>query len=175
MSLATSLALLALLVAVFAVLAVGAVYIRVRRLEATALTPGSARLADEPRLVPGALAPEPGQRAALVVLLDGTCAICHALWDAVTAAHLPQVRVLGLLPDETAAGTFEGGTVLADPGLWSSLYEGYTPCLYVIDTSGALTDRRFVYGDTDVPALLAELVPAAPEPAASSQGSAHAS
>ncbi|MFI6321043.1 hypothetical protein ACIBG8_26135 [Nonomuraea sp. NPDC050556] len=160
MSLATALALLALLVSVFAILAVGALYSRLRMMEHTVLRPGSTRLSDEPRAVPPALRPRQGQEAALVLLLDGACSVCHLLWDA--ARPIPGTRVLALFAGAESAEAFEGTTEkVVDPDLWSAIYEGYTPCVYMIDSAGQLTDRRFVYGDTDLSELF--------------QGSSHAS
>ncbi|MCG5212088.1 hypothetical protein [Streptosporangium sp. KLBMP 9127] len=156
MNLSVSVSLLAVLVSGFAVLAIGAVYARLRKLEHTALNPSSARLEDLARQVPPALWPGPGQSHSLILLMDGTCSTCHTLWEA--APDLAGIRVIGLLPDERTASRFGGGTTLADPDLWRNLYEGYTPCVYVVDTAGTVADRRYVYGDTDVPALLAEVL-----------------
>jgi hypothetical protein len=158
MNLAVSVALVSVLVSAFAVIAVCAVYARLRALEHTALNPVSARLDDLDRQVPLALWPGIGQSRSLILLMDGTCSICHGLWEATQALDLPGVRVLGLLADERLVSLFDGGTTLADPDLWSELYEGYTPCVYLISAAGTVTERRFVYGDTDVPALLAEVL-----------------
>jgi len=159
MSLPLALSLLSLLIAIFAVVAVAAVYSRLRALEETALSPDSDRLADDDRKAPAALLPGPGRRASLVMLLDGGCGICHGVWESLQAAGLPGVRVVGVTGDPAAAAAFTEGTVLADPDLWTALYEGYAPTLTVVDATGAVRARRFVYGDTDIPALLAELLP----------------
>ncbi|MEV0612838.1 hypothetical protein AB0I81_05870 [Nonomuraea sp. NPDC050404] len=159
MSLPLALSLLSLLIAIFAVIAVTAVYSRVKALEQTALNPDSDRLADDEVKMPAALLPGPGRQATLAMLLDGGCAICHGVWESLQGADLPGVRVVGVTGDLAAASAFTEGTVLADPDLWTALYEGYAPSLTIIDDAGAVLDRRFVYGDTDIPTLLSELLP----------------
>ncbi|GAA2098753.1 hypothetical protein [Actinomadura alba] len=175
MSLPTALALVSLLLSTFAVLAVGAVYSRLRLLERTALNPRSALLADEVLLAPEALRPTGDERNILVLLLNDGCAACKLVWHAVSeyapARDLTDVRIVALFASADAAGSFDdvpGVASTVDPDLWAALSEGYTPCVFLIDDAGRVTDRRFVYGDTDVPALLADLV-SAPEPAGSSR------
>jgi hypothetical protein len=175
MSLPTAIALLSLLVSAFAVLAVGAVYARLRALEQTALNPRSALLADEVRSAPAALRPTGGERSTVVVQLNNGCSLCHVVWRAVAeyaAAHeFGGTRIVGLFATAETAGTFpEAPAVerIVDPDQWAALSEGYTPCVFRIDTAGRVTDRRFVYGDTDLPALLAQLAPA-PESSGSSR------
>ncbi|MBG0831089.1 hypothetical protein HS041_25340 [Planomonospora sp. ID67723] len=158
MSPTLAVALLALLVGVFALLAVAAVYSRVRTLEQTALSSSSDRLADVSRVSPASLLPQAGQAFSLVVLMDAACGICHQTWEAVSSTALPGVRLIGLLAEAPSSASFTGDAVMADPDLWSNLYEGYSPCLYVIAPSGDVVDRRFVYGDTDIPGLLRELL-----------------
>ncbi|MEO3927140.1 hypothetical protein ABGB07_25215 [Micromonosporaceae bacterium B7E4] len=180
MSLPTAIALVALLLSAFAVLAVGAVYARLRLLERTALNPRTALLADEAEPAPAALWPTGEARHTLVLQLSDGCALCHLLWQ-VAARHLPgqdlgDVRVVGLFASAEAVTAFDdisGLTTIVDPDLWGALSEGYTPCVFLIDAEGRVTDRRFVYGDTDVPALLAGFVPSldisAPETSGSSR------
>ncbi|MFF5205635.1 hypothetical protein [Streptosporangium sp. NPDC000396] len=171
MSLPTALALLALLLSVFAILAAGAVYARLRMMEQTVLKPGNTRLDDELRLVPQPLWPAEGQTGALVLLLDANCSVCHQVWEAAGSASLPTTRLTAVFSHTGSAQKFDGPVEkLTDPELWTALYEGYTPCVYAIDGTGQVTARRFVYGDTDLPALFAEL-----SPALSSSGSNHAS
>ncbi|WP_188187686.1 hypothetical protein [Nonomuraea sp. SYSU D8015] len=159
MSLPLALSLLSLLIAIFAVIAVAAVYSRLRALEQTALNPDTDRLADEDRTLPATLLPGPGQRATLAMLLDGGCGICQGVWESLQAADLPGVRLVGVTGDAGAAAAFAKGVVLADPDLWTALYEGYAPSLTVIDGTGAVLARRFVYGDTEISTLLSELLP----------------
>ncbi|RBQ20130.1 hypothetical protein DP939_09925 [Spongiactinospora rosea] len=170
MNAGTALALCSMGVSAFAVLAVGAVYARLRGLERAE---GSG---DAVRLAPARLAPAEGRSVSLVVLLDGGCALCPALWRQASAftAGRPDVRLLGLVAGEDAArrladpaagtGTGTGGP-LADPGAWAEMYEGYTPCLYLVHANGIIAHRAFVYADTDVPALLSRVLPAPAVPA----------
>lgn len=171
MSLATALALLALLLSVFAILAVGAVYARLRIMEQTVLKPGNVRLDDEVREVPQALRPAKGQDGTLVLMLDANCSICQGVWSAAAAAPPATTRVVAVFSHADSAQKFDGPVEkLADPELWTALYEGYTPCVYAVDAAGQVKDRRFVYADTDLPALFAELFPSL-----STSGSSHAS
>ncbi|MFI6318807.1 hypothetical protein ACIBG8_14865 [Nonomuraea sp. NPDC050556] len=158
MTLPLALSLLSLLVTLFALVAVAGVYSRVRILEQTALNPDAARLAAESRTVSSAYRPEAGQVAAVVLLMDGSCAVCHQAWTMAHEREWPELKIVGLVTDPQMAAAFTGGTVVADPGQWRELFEGYAPCMYAIDPKGAVLDRRFVYGDTDVPELLAKLV-----------------
>lgn len=165
MSLTTALSLCSLLVSAFAVLAVGAVYSRLRMLERTALAPGRTLLADEHPVAPEALRPAGDATATLVLLLSDGCSVCGVVWRAASeyvATHdLAGSRIVALLASQDAAEMFDdapGTECIVDPGMWSALSEGYTPCLYLVGTSGRVADRRFLYADTDVPALLADLV-----------------
>ncbi|MEU4828943.1 hypothetical protein AB0H37_44515 [Actinomadura sp. NPDC023710] len=164
MSLPTAFSLCSLLVSAFAMLAVGAVYSRLRMLERTALNPGSTLLIDELPIAPKALQPTGNATTTLVLLLSNGCSVCGVVWRAAAeyvATHdLAGSRLVALFASQGAAGTFgdaPGLECVVDPGMWSALSEGYTPCLYLIGTSGRVTDRRFVYTDTDVSALLAGL------------------
>ncbi len=160
MSLPLAVSLLSLLVSLFTLVAVGAVYSRLRTLEQTVLSPGTARLADESKAVIPALRPQDGQTAAVVLLMDSTCAVCHQAWTTLHESPWPDLRIVGLVAEAQMAEAFSGGHVLADAGQWRDLYEGYAPCLYAIDPAGAVIARRFVYGDTDLPELLTTLLAA---------------
>lgn len=161
MSVSLAVALLALLVALFAVVALVAVYARVRALEAgrAAELSGYAPLVG--RAAPAAVRPRPGERAAVVAVLDADCALCHGLWAAVTAAarHAVPVRFVGLV-DRPADFLADAGhaELLADAGVRADLYEGYSPTLLAVDAAGTVVHRSFVYADTDVPTLLMDLI-----------------
>jgi hypothetical protein len=49
------------------------------------------------------------------------------------------------------------GLVRVDVAARADLFEGYAPTLLAVDASGTVVARRFVYSDTDVPAVLREL------------------
>jgi hypothetical protein len=158
MTLPLAVALLALLVALFCLVALVAVYARVRALEA-----GRAVFADPSgyapvvgRPAPAAVAPRAGERGAVVAVVDGDCALCHGVWDALGAADLPGLRRVAVADraDAFAAGPAE---LLVDPAVRAALFEGYSPTVLVLDAAGAVAERRFVYADTDVPDLLRAL------------------
>ncbi len=159
MTLPLAVALLALLVALFAVLALVAVYARVRALEAGrgvfADPSGYAPVVGRP--APAAVAPGAGERGAVVAVVDGDCALCHTVWDALGAADLPGVRRVAVAD---RAGVFGAGPaeLLVDPAVRAALFEGYSPTVLVLDAAGTVAARRFVYADTDVPGLLRDLV-----------------
>lgn len=166
MSLPTALALLALLVAVFAVVAVFAIYTRLRLLERTALNPRSALLADEASSAPAVLLPREGDRATLVLLLNAGCPTCGSVVEAITEHEafdrLAGVRLVAVFPVAAAVDAYGGPPGLeriADADVWAALNEGYAPCLYVIGQDGRISQRRFVYNDTDISALLSAIVP----------------
>ncbi|GAA2415203.1 hypothetical protein [Nonomuraea africana] len=170
MSLPVALSLIAVLLSVFALVAVGGLFFRLRLLERTALDPNGALFSDDVRQAPAALWPSGEQTSTLVMLLDAGCTTCHTLWEAAGTLDASDVRVVGLASGPQAAAVFEGqAELLVDPDLWTALYEGYSPTAYAIDRQGAVTGRRFVYADSDVPALLAELLPAS-----ALQGNSHA-
>ncbi|MFB9622064.1 hypothetical protein [Nonomuraea helvata] len=160
MSLPLAVSLLALLVSLFTLVAVGAVYARLRALEQNVLNPNTARLDNESTTVVPALRPQDGEVASVVLLMDSTCAVCHQAWTTLHESSWPGVRVLGLVVEKEMAEAFTTGQVLADAGQWRELYEGYAPCLFAIDPSGAVIARRFVYGDTDLPELMNSLLAA---------------
>lgn len=161
MTLSVALALISLLLSLFTLLAVAGVYAKLRALEQSVHNSGgAAQLADQQRTVPEGLRPGNGETHTLALLLDVGCGVCLGLWES-AARPIPGVRVVGVFSSDEVASSFDGPVEkLADPDLWTALYEGYTPCVYVITPEGRIADRRFVYGDTDVPALLSELLPA---------------
>ncbi|MFF5213032.1 hypothetical protein [Streptosporangium sp. NPDC000396] len=173
MTLSTSLALIAIVLSIFAILAVGGVYIRLRMLEQSVLNPRGAMLADDARAAPDALRPTGDNARTLVLLIDAGCGTCHRVWE-FAQRPIPGVRVVSLFSSAETAEVFgepSSGSVerITDPDLWTALYEGYTPCVYVIGTSGEIVERRFVYGDTDLSLLWTELFPTL-----SDSGSLHA-
>ncbi|MCX6467488.1 MAG: hypothetical protein NTW05_28485 [Pseudonocardiales bacterium] len=155
MTLPLAVALLALLVALFCLVALVAVYARVRALEATrtafADPSGYAPLTGRP--APAAVAPRPGERGAVVAVVDADCALCHAVWDALGAADVPGLRRVAVADRD---GAFAPGPaeLVVDPAVRAALFEGYSPTLLVLDATGTVAERTFVYADTDVPALL---------------------
>lgn len=169
MSLSLAVALLALLVALFAVTALVAVYARVKALEAgrgagSALS-GYAALVGRP--APAAVAPRAGERMSVVAVLDTSCASCLSLWDTVNelsvelADSAQGVRYVGLVDRETdlaGAATGPHAELLADVTVRADLFEGYAPTLLAVDAGGTVSHRSFVYPDTDVRALLLDLV-----------------
>ncbi|MEJ3657595.1 hypothetical protein WEH80_32000 [Actinomycetes bacterium KLBMP 9759] len=154
MSLALAIALLALLVALFALVALVAVYARVKALEAgrTADLSGYASLVGRP--APRAVRPGAGQRAGVVAVLDADCALCHAVWAALATA--PDVRAVAVLdrPAELGDGPAE---LLVDLDTRVALFEGYAPTLLGLDAAGVVTERVFVYADTDLAATISRL------------------
>ncbi|WP_433558671.1 hypothetical protein ACQPWY_09550 [Pseudonocardia xinjiangensis] len=160
MSVALAVALLALLVALFTLVALVAVYARVRALEATGPAELSGYVALVGRQAPAAVRPGPGQRAAVVAVLDAHCALCHAVWDALCAVQDdPHVRVVALVdrPEDFAVRAGGRAELLADPDARADLFEGYSPTLLAVDAAGVVTHRSFVYSDTDLGALVQDL------------------
>ncbi|MFC4945599.1 hypothetical protein [Pseudonocardia sp. GCM10023141] len=160
MSIEIAVALLALLVALFALVALVAVYARVRALEAgrAAELSGYASVVGRPAPLP--VQPEAGQRGAVVAVLDANCALCHGLWDAlgVAAEQHPAHRFAALVdrPDEfRPAGRAE---LVVDPAARAEVFEGYAPTLLDVGPTGIVRGRTFVYSDTDLPALMRELL-----------------
>ncbi|GAA1830412.1 hypothetical protein GCM10009836_05490 [Pseudonocardia ailaonensis] len=161
MSVSLAVALLALLVALFAVVALVAVYARVRALEAgrAAELSGYASLVGRP--APAAVRPRAGERLAIVAVLDSACASCHALWDSVVAVSGElddPVRYVGLVDRAGDLSGFTGGELLADVNARADLFEGYSPTLLAVAADGTVTHRSFVYPDTDLRALLLDLI-----------------
>jgi hypothetical protein len=160
MTLPVAVALLALLVALFTLVALVAVYARVRALEsAMTLTGVSGYASLVGRAAPPSIRPGQGQRRTLVAVLDADCGICHDVLAALTAEPLPAVRTVALA-DRTEGVEVPAGSaveLLADPAVRAELFEGYAPTLLVVDDAGAVRDRRFVYPDTDLPALVRSL------------------
>ena len=151
-------ALLALLVALFALAALVAVYVRVRALEAGRAEGIVGYDATVGRPVPAIVRPGAGQRGTVLAVLDGDCALCHHVWDALVAApHDPGLRVVALVdaPDRFTAPPGARAEVLADAAARAELFEGYAPTLLGVDAGGVVVQRHFVYADTDLPGLLA--------------------
>lgn len=151
-------ALLALLVALFAVVALVAVYARVRALEAGGELSGYPTLVGRP--APAAVRPAPGQRGALVAVVDGACTLCRpVLAGLATVVGGGAMRVVALTDRPAASGgdPLPDGLLRVDPVARADLFEGYAPTVLAVDAAGTVVARRFVYADTDVPALLADL------------------
>ena len=189
---ALAVALLALLVAVFTLVALVAVYARVRQLEAGRAVELSGYASLIGRVAPAAVHPARPDELSVVAVLDDGCALCHAVWSefGAIADELPgaPARLLGVLDKPSdgadgradhaagnradAAGNGAGDGVgdpagfpahprvelLADTVVRADLFEGYSPTLLAVDGSGKISYRSFVYRDTDVRALLRELV-----------------
>lgn len=155
MTVALAVALLALLVAVFGLVALVAVYARVRGLEAgTAAGLGGYRsLVGTP--APASVRPGPGDRCALVAILDGDCALCRVVLSALETVG-DGVRAVALT-DRVDGPPRPAVDVRVDPAARAELFEGYAPTVLAVDAAGTVVARRFVYSDTDVPALLREL------------------
>jgi hypothetical protein len=161
-SVALATALLALLVALFALVALVAVYARVRVLEAgrAADLAGYAGLVGRP--APAAVRPRPGQDVAVVAVLDGDCALCHAVWrelgTASTTSEGGSARFVGLVDRATDVAAPAGrADLVVDGRARADLFEGYLPTLLAVDAAGTVTARSFVYPDTDLRALLRDL------------------
>ena len=163
MSLALAVALLALLIALFTLVALVAVYARLRGLEAA----GDVAVSGYPALVgrpaPVSVRPGPGDVAGLVAIVDGDCALCGALLDAladVDAAGGVQVVALSDRVGHGGAPAF----LRVDVAARADLFEGYAPTVLAVDAAGTVVARRFVYADTDLPEALRELVARARTP-----------
>lgn len=158
MTVSLAVALLALLIALFCLLAVVAVYARLRTLEAARAVDlsGYATLVGRP--APAAVHPCPGQRGAVVAVLDSDCGTCRDVLAAMGAAATGGVRFVGLIPPDAADQIDRGDAeLISDPAVRADLFEGYAPTLLAVDPRGTVTARRFVYPDTDLAALLADL------------------
>lgn len=165
MSVALAVALLALLVAAFTLVALIGVYARVRGLEAASADTGLSGYATlVGRPAPASVRPGPGERCSLVAILDGDCTLCATVVDALAAVNAAdRVRVVGLTDriHGPATGT---GILRVDVAARADLYEGYAPTVLAVDAGGTVVARRFVYADTDLPELLRELVARARTP-----------
>ena len=163
MSVALAVALLALLVAVFTLVALVAVYVRVRGLEAS----GDAAVSGYPTLVgrpaPVSVRPGPGEAAGLVAIVDGDCTLCVAVIDALAdVGAAGGVRVMALT-DRVGHGSAPA-FVRVDVAARADLFEGYAPTVLAVDAAGTVVARRFVYADTDLPEALRELAARARTP-----------
>jgi len=163
MSLALAVALLALLVALFTLVALVAVYARLRGLEAA----GDVAVSGYPALVgrpaPDSVRPGRDDAAGLVAIVDGDCALCGALLDAladVDAAGGVQVVALSDRAGHGSAPAF----LRVDVAARADLFEGYAPTVLAVDATGTVVARRFVYADTDLPKALRELLARARTP-----------
>ncbi len=155
MTVSLAVALLALLIALLSLPALVAVHARVRALEAgrAAELSGYERLVGRP--APRVVAPRVGQRMGVVAVLDSDCALCHIVRDALADVADPGVRTVAL---DTLPGLDHGRVeLLHDVGARAALYEGYAPTLLALDAAGTVTRRHFVYADTDLRALVADL------------------
>jgi hypothetical protein len=165
MSVALAVALLALLVAAFTLVALIAVYARVRGLEAASADTGLSGYATlVGRPAPASVRPGPGEGCSLVAVLDGDCTLCATVFQALIAVNAADdVRVVALTDriHDPAAGT---GILRVDVAARADLYEGYAPTVLAVDAGGTVVARRFVYADTDLPELLRELVARARTP-----------
>jgi hypothetical protein len=175
MSVTLAVALLALLVALFALAALVAVYARVRGLEAGVATGPSGYPALVGRPAPAAVRPRPGERCALVAVVDGDCALCRtllaALADVITGPAGGGVRVVALT-DRAHENPLPAGALQVDAAVRADLFEGYTPTVLAVDAAGTVVARQFVYPDTDVPAVLRELARQASRTATTEAGRA---
>ncbi len=154
MSVHLAVALLALLVASFALVALVAVYARVRVLEATREIGLSGYAAVVGRQAPSSVRPHPGQNAGLVAVLDADCALCHAVWDELARSITDTgVRVVALVDRPDAFASHAGAELLADPAARAEVFEGYAPTVLQLDAAGTVVHRSFVDADTDLPGL----------------------
>lgn len=155
MTLALAVALLALLVALFAVVALVAVYARVRALEAGRAVEVSGYAPLLGTQVPAAVAPRPGEQGGVVAVVDADCALCHHVWNAMNEASPQNRRMVAVAdrPTEFACPTGPAELV-GDTEVRNALFEGYSPTLLTVDPAGRVVDRTFVYADTDLARLL---------------------
>lgn len=163
MSGALAVALLALLVALFTLVALVAVYARLRGLEAA----GDVAVSGYPALVgrpaPVSVRPGPGDAAGLVAIVDGDCALCGALLDALADVDAAGGVHVVALSDRAGHGNAPA-FLRVDVTARADLFEGYAPTLLAVDAAGTVVARRFVYADTDLPEALRELVARARTP-----------
>jgi len=168
MTVTLALALLALLAALFALVALVAVYERVRGLEAGAAAGMSGYPTHVGRPAPTSVRPGPGERCALVAVVDGDCDLCRTVLAALTAFPTDSgIRVVALTDRPgayTDAHGLPAGLVRVDVAARAELFEGYTPTVLAVDAAGTVVARRFVYADTDLTELLRELVARARTP-----------
>ena len=115
------------------------------------------------RAAPVSVRPGPGDAAGLVAIVDGDCALCGAVLDALAdVAAAGGVRVVALADraDHASARSF----VRVDVAARADLFEGYAPTVLAVDAAGTVVGRRFVYADTDLPEALRELTARARTP-----------
>src|SRR4249920_3861665 len=89
--------------------------------------------------------------AGLVAILDGDCALCVTVLEALAAVHAAgDVHVVALTDRIDGGGTRPGAGILhVDVAARADLFEGYAPTVLAVDTAGTVVARRFVYVDTD--------------------------
>ena len=100
---------------------------------------------------------ERAHRDGLVAVVDGDCALCRGVWEALSQVSRPGIRFVAL---SDRAGPFAPNLaeMIVDPDTRAGLYEGYSPTVLALDATGTVTHRRFVYADTDVRGLLQDLI-----------------
>ena len=91
----------------------------------------------------------------IVAVVDGDCALCGAVVDALSAVAAGGVRVVALTDrDDNRDGP---DFVRVDTAARADLFEGYAPTILAVDAAGTVVARRFVYADTSLPDALREL------------------
>ena len=163
MSLALAVALLALLVALFTLVALVAVYARLRGLEAAGDVAVSGYPALVGRPVPDSVRPGRDDAAGLVAIVDGDCALCGALLDALADVDAAGGVHVVALSDRAGHGSTPA-FLRVDVAARADLFEGYAPTVLAVDAAGTVVARRFVYADTDLPEALRELLARARTP-----------
>jgi hypothetical protein len=165
---ALAVALLALLVALFTLVALVAVYARVRQLEAGRAVELSWYASLIGQVAPPAVHPTAPDELAVVAVLDDACVLCRAVWSelGVIADELPDApaRLVGVVDrtvDSSGFPPHDRVELLADVAVRAELFEGYSPTLLTVDGAGQIGHRSFVYQDTDIHGLLLDLVKAA--------------
>ena len=99
------------------------------------------------RPAPVAVRPRPGEQVAVVAVLDGDCALCRAVWQAMGEAHhedavIGGVQYVGLV-DRAADVPAPGGCaeLVVDDQARADLFEGYAPTVLTVDAKGTVTGR----------------------------------
>jgi hypothetical protein len=138
-------------------------YARLRGLEAA----GDVAVSGYPALVgrpaPVSVRPGPGDAAGLVAIVDGDCALCGAVLDALADVDAAGGVHVVALSDRAGHGSAPA-FVRVDVAARADLFEGYAPTVLAVDAAGTVVARRFVYADTDLPEALLELAARARTP-----------